>query len=199
MNGNPEKKKVIAEVAEKLFHRYGYAKTSLEDIAREAKLGKGTIYYYFNSKEDIFFEVVREHTDKFYSKLNYEIGKCDSFADKFTAALKLPIKLMYEHAPILLEAIKSLPPDYMHKLDSYRQDNKRKMIDILQGVIDFGISQELLTPNIPVDKIIHIIFDWILLGDSNIFIKFPEEFLHKAEKDFENIVQIILYGIIKRG
>ena len=47
MNIASDKKIQIIEAAEKLFHHFGYSKTSLEDIVKEASLGKGTIYYYF--------------------------------------------------------------------------------------------------------------------------------------------------------
>ncbi len=48
------KKNEIAEAATKLFAIKGYESTTLDDIANLAQFGKGTIYNYFKSKEDIY-------------------------------------------------------------------------------------------------------------------------------------------------
>jgi AcrR family transcriptional regulator len=44
---------VILDAAERLMARYGFKKTSVDDLAREAGIGKGTIYLHFASKEDV--------------------------------------------------------------------------------------------------------------------------------------------------
>jgi AcrR family transcriptional regulator len=43
----------IIDAANRLIERYGYRKTTIEDIAREAGIGKGTVYLYFPSKEEV--------------------------------------------------------------------------------------------------------------------------------------------------
>jgi AcrR family transcriptional regulator len=50
----------IVEAALKLFAERGFAATKLEDVAARAGIGKGTIYLYFPTKEDLFRAVVRE-------------------------------------------------------------------------------------------------------------------------------------------
>lgn len=47
----------ILNVAEKLFFKKGYDDVSMNDIAKEVGLGKSTLYFYFNSKEELFFAV----------------------------------------------------------------------------------------------------------------------------------------------
>ena len=44
----------ILDAALRLFGQYGYRRTSMDDIAREAEIGKGTIYLSFASKEEVF-------------------------------------------------------------------------------------------------------------------------------------------------
>ena len=48
----------IVDVARKIFTRYGFRKTTMEEIALASSMGKSSIYYYFPSKEDIFRAVV---------------------------------------------------------------------------------------------------------------------------------------------
>ena len=53
-----DKKEIILQSAGKLFAKYGLKKTTVDDIASEARVGKATIYYYFKSKHSIFKGVV---------------------------------------------------------------------------------------------------------------------------------------------
>ncbi|MBW2410752.1 MAG: TetR/AcrR family transcriptional regulator [Deltaproteobacteria bacterium] len=55
MNYKNEKKSSIVEAAAHIFAQRGYSGTSVAEIAVQAGIGKGTIYEYFNSKEDLFF------------------------------------------------------------------------------------------------------------------------------------------------
>jgi len=48
------------EIAEDLFHRQGYAQTSMDDIARATGLLKGSLYYYMKSKEDLLYRIVED-------------------------------------------------------------------------------------------------------------------------------------------
>jgi AcrR family transcriptional regulator len=194
-----DKKTLILEAADNLLHRFGYSKTSLDDIAKEAGLGKGTIYYYFESKEEIFIAVAKQHSEKYFLLIKESIAAEKTFADKFATSIRMPIKLIYEHAPILLDAIKNMPRHYLQTLDSFRIENKQCMISMLSEVISDGLKEGAIMETIPAEKLVNIIFDWFLLGDSNILVEKPEEFIAKAEADYEWIVQLMLYGLIKRG
>ena len=62
--GKDQTKEKIIEVASKLFGRYGFYKTSMDEIARTARKAKGSLYYHFASKEELFTAVVaREIND----------------------------------------------------------------------------------------------------------------------------------------
>jgi AcrR family transcriptional regulator len=49
-----DKRTAILDAAQNLFLRYGIKRTSLDDVAREAGVAKGTLYLYFDSKDTIF-------------------------------------------------------------------------------------------------------------------------------------------------
>jgi AcrR family transcriptional regulator len=51
------KREQIVEAAARVFARNGYSNAVVADIAAEANIGKGTVYAYFKSKEDLFFAV----------------------------------------------------------------------------------------------------------------------------------------------
>ena len=67
-------KESIKKAARELFRRYGYKKTSVNEIARRAKIAKATIYKYFDSKElvlhAILMDYIRESVADLLSKYN---------------------------------------------------------------------------------------------------------------------------------
>lgn len=52
------KKGIILDVTKKLIVQYGYAKTTLDDIAGALGIKKSSLYYYYKNKEDIIYEVM---------------------------------------------------------------------------------------------------------------------------------------------
>jgi AcrR family transcriptional regulator len=59
----------IQEAAREVFTEKGYAKTSIEQIARRATLSVGAIYLYFRSKEDLYVSLLEETLEKFNKDL----------------------------------------------------------------------------------------------------------------------------------
>ena len=62
---------LILDAADRLLARYGYRKMTMDDLAQEVGIGKGTIYLHFPSKE----EVVLSHVDRIVERLKVELEK----------------------------------------------------------------------------------------------------------------------------
>lgn len=62
-------RKAILQAAVRLFDAKGFEKTSIEELAREAGVGKGTIYTYFQTKTEIFYAFCEEQLEFVHSEL----------------------------------------------------------------------------------------------------------------------------------
>ncbi len=56
-------REAILEIAQEIFSKFGYKKTTLDDIANAVRKGKSSLYYYFSSKEDLFQAVIIKEVD----------------------------------------------------------------------------------------------------------------------------------------
>ena len=64
-----ERKNQIIKAAAKRFARHGLNKTTLDEVARDIRIGKATIYHYFTSKDDLYFSVLRWECDLFLEQV----------------------------------------------------------------------------------------------------------------------------------
>jgi AcrR family transcriptional regulator len=83
-----EVRESILDATERLLARYGYRKMTVEDIAKEVGVGKGTIYLHFKSKE----EVVLSHVDRIVERVKERLWAIARTDD--TAAVRIRLMLL---------------------------------------------------------------------------------------------------------
>ncbi len=64
-----ERKSQIVKAAAKRFARHGLNKTTLDEVARDIRIGKATIYHYFTSKDELFIETLRWEIENFLEQI----------------------------------------------------------------------------------------------------------------------------------
>lgn len=69
-----DKRKLIMDAAMELFKEKGYTNTRIIDIANKAEIGKGTVYAYFDSKEDLMIKLIREIVQTDFKQLMFTYG-----------------------------------------------------------------------------------------------------------------------------
>ena len=66
----PNDRKIqIIKAAAKRFARHGLNKTTLDEVARDIRIGKATIYHYFTSKDDLYFETLKWECENFIEQI----------------------------------------------------------------------------------------------------------------------------------
>ncbi|WP_347839038.1 TetR/AcrR family transcriptional regulator [uncultured Draconibacterium sp.] len=72
----------ILKIARDIFSKYGYKKTTLDDIANAVRKGKSSLYYYFKSKEDLFQAVIMKEVEILAHELEIVINRNTDPVDK---------------------------------------------------------------------------------------------------------------------
>ena len=77
-----EKRREIALSCLDLIYEVGMKNLTVAEVARTAGIGKGTIYEYFENKEDIIFEIINIHIQEHHREFTEEVVKLDTIREK---------------------------------------------------------------------------------------------------------------------
>jgi len=143
-------KDTILGVATKLFSRFGFHKTSMDEIAKIARKAKGSLYYHFASKEELFKEVVAVEMTTLKNQLAIIVSIPDlSPTDKIKKYLITRMEVLNGAANYhetmkadFFEHFKFID-DLRTDLDAWEKENIKKII--LQGVEggEFAVNGEI--------------------------------------------------------
>jgi len=134
----------ILEAAFLEFSRNGYAMTTLDQIAERAGVTKGTIYVYFESKEQLFISMVRELMKATLDTVQDMFERHDgSTAD----LLRAQFSFIYQHLVEdrrrreVVRMLISEASRFPELADRYHQDVHRPCLDMLQKAIQRGMDR----------------------------------------------------------
>ena len=199
MNQARDKKQIILEIATRLFSRYGYSKTSLDEVASEAQIAKGTVYYYFSNKEELFMNVVEVQVKEFVDTIRRKVREVEGFENKLRTLVQEPIRQVCETMPVWMEGLKSIPFSGQERFLSFRQENREATLTLMAEIMEVGKKEGVIDPNLNTADTVRVISDWILMANSNVMITDFEKLLAQVERDHEAIMHVVLYGVFKRG
>lgn len=192
-NNDLQKKQSIKSAARDLFFRFGYPKTSMEDIARQSGLAKPTLYYYYTNKQEIFNDVVIDEATRFMDEVEKKLPPDLPADQKITLFIQLIYKglkkyasemakipeLMCEYSPHgkpIVEAINKL---LVEKLKPLLLSGKREGL--------FNLEDENVTAAALVFMIDFLNLDWIQ--------RQPEKF---RDQVVDRMINIVLNGLKRR-
>ncbi|MCD7805653.1 MAG: TetR/AcrR family transcriptional regulator [Oscillospiraceae bacterium] len=179
-----ERRSEILDISQRLFHEKGYSETTVEDIITECKIAKGTLYYYFKSKEDILSAIIDRQIDENVISLT-EI----SIDSSITATEKL-VKV------IRLLSQSGVLDDSLHDPDNselHQKTFKRSLLrytDVLTKMVNEGISSGEFSTPYP-EETVQLLFCSSQLYDPGVF-KWSEEERYKKVKAFFYTLEVTL-------
>ncbi len=90
-------KRKIFETSMKLFAEKGYDATSIEEITATVGVAKGTLYYHFSSKEEIFNFLIEEGVKLLQNSIDIKTVKLENYIDKLKAIILIQIKIVNKY------------------------------------------------------------------------------------------------------
>jgi len=77
-----EKRREVALACSDMIHDLGIKNLTVAQVAKTAGIGKGTVYEYFENKEDIIFEIMNIHIEEYHAQFVKEVQKLPTVREK---------------------------------------------------------------------------------------------------------------------
>ncbi|MGM0497209.1 MAG: TetR/AcrR family transcriptional regulator [Bacteroidota bacterium] len=186
----------IITIATQIFSKFGFRKTTINDIADEMGKGKSSIYYYFKSKEEIYKEVIQREAELFKNEV-YEnvINTSQNPKDKLRNYVLKRMKFLKE----LVNFNEALRNDYLKSLpfiEKLREKYDNEEFEAIKGILDEGIDKGIF--NITETEFAATAFVTAMKGlEVPLFIK-NDYTLNDLEVRLDDMLHILFYGLVNQ-
>ncbi len=137
MTGLREKKKAvtrkaITEAAVKLFSEKGFEKTSIEDIARAAGIGKATVYGYFATKDEIFMAYCDDEMAESFASLQADSEDGETLVDKLIRFFMLKFRFVTHNREFGRQLLREMV--FPKEINEKAKEHDQRYFDILENL-----------------------------------------------------------------
>lgn len=133
-------RKTIIETASQVFAQKGYFNASMDEIAEKSGVAKGTLYYYFPGKEQLFSSVLTEGIEWMCGCVNLAAGTCTSGGEVIDSVIN-QLTAIFDDYPQVTELFFNLPQanldvNVVKDIDT----EKNKFYNLISGILEQGSS-----------------------------------------------------------
>lgn len=197
----------VITAAQQLFQRYGFAKTTMEDIAKAMGRGKSTLYYYYKSKDDIFKDVILHETNEVLTavlEVCEQNGTAQEKLFRYISTLLNKIRTTVSLYEVMKKEFMEEGSACMHQpsLNEALLGFDEKQKSLLKSILLLGVQNKEFSERIGNDldlvaEVIYVslggfILNFTLLPDKKLL--YLKEDNMKEEK-MRSIVNILVYGL----
>lgn len=181
----------LLDAARLIFARFGYNKTSVDEIARAAGKGKSTFYYYFESKEEIFKAAIEQEADIFRAKLKESITSGTGPLEKIRNYL-LTRLLSFKDLVNFYNAIKNEGMNQISFINEIRMSYELEQLNIIKSVLKESVENKLVEIN-DLDLVSEAMAE--ILKGLEYYMMFNTSETEKLENKVDGVLKLIFKGI----
>ncbi len=194
LNYNETVRVSILDAARVLFAKFGYKKTTMEDIAQELHKGKSSLYYYFKNKEEIFQAVIDWEQGVLLSKLHDIVESDLNPKDKLNEYVLIRMKTISE----LENYFKALTDERFGGLEfvkKVKESSEKEEVEMIQKILQAGIENDSF-------QIKNTYMGAMAIALSLKGVEIPMFSATNKYEDMveqvQNVMNILFFGLIKR-
>ncbi len=191
-------KEEILDAALDLFCERGFQNVSMLEIAKKSEFAVGTLYKFFNDKEDLYRTLMLEQSNKFHEALNKAINETDNEIDKLKNFVKTKSRIFMENAKLIrLYFAETKGASYNIKagLDKEIRDRHKKFLERIAKIFESGIKKGIFK-NIAEPYHLAIALDGICNAFLFSWLENPEKNKFMEEGNYQFILNILFKGLI---
>lgn len=187
----------IISASGELFQRYGIDKTTMDDIAGAVGKGKSTLYYYYKSKEEVFYAVVNKEKDEIMKSINDAIKDIESPSEQLKEFFITHFKEVRKKLNLYSVILKDNAKKHMDLFYKIQKESFESQIEMLKNIVLGGIKKSEFK-NIKEEEceaIVSVIVMMLQGIDSNlVFSKNRPQKMFGIEKAIDIFIKGLKYG-----
>ncbi|KUO63813.1 MAG: TetR family transcriptional regulator [Gracilibacter sp. BRH_c7a] len=180
----------ILRAASRVFYLRGFEGTKIDDIAKEAGIGKGTVYEYYHSKQELFDKAVSYNREQYIEQVKATLSQDGTLRDKFIAFAKYQTELVKTHIPIFNMMCTS--KIIAREMGALMLEQNIRVAEILTGLVKKAVDQGELREDINPEMAAAVMIGTINQYSSKKVIFFDAQ---PEDIDYEQMADIIFKGI----
>lgn len=189
-----EKQQEIFHAALRLFARYGFRKTTVEDVAAEVGMTKSNLYFYVANKRELYEQTVSYALRQWRDSVASAITKTDAVVEKFSVVAAKSFEYLSNHKDlrsilIMDPGIFTLSPQE----DRFSEINQGAML-LIKNILVQGIKEKIFY-KVDVDHITELLFSIYIMLLIKTYIKSEG---NSAFRMYEDGVALILRGLCRK-
>ena len=146
-NKNKDKHIRIIKAATKIFAKKGFFQAKVSDIAKEAQVADGTIYLYFENKDDILISLFEEQMNKVLEDMKKQISKENDAIKKIEKFAYNHLKLM-ELNKNMAEIIQVELRQSTKFMKEYKNEKFHQYLNLIGDIIEEGQQKGIFKKDI---------------------------------------------------
>lgn len=182
----------IIDSAVNVFAKKGFELASVDDIARQAGIAKGTFYYHFESKDEILFALIERGIDRFTDILKTNLETEFDPKRKLEIAVETQLNYFYEHEDfcrILLSEIWRFEIKWKRHIEQIQQ----KYLVLIEDILREGIGNGEFDAKLNIEAATTAVFSLISFASLDWAIFHSK----KSRKEMLETIKIIFFkGLI---
>jgi TetR/AcrR family fatty acid metabolism transcriptional regulator len=162
---DPVKRQHILDHAVRAFSKAGFKKASVDEIAREARVAKGTVYLYCQSKEDLFYQAVHRELRGWIGDVSKMIDPREP-ADLLMQQISTQALAVLESRPLVRDLLIGLfdgtLPGWASRFEELKALGRANVVELVK----LGQRQGLFREDLDVEAVAFVLHEMQLLGLS---------------------------------
>ena len=185
----------IISIASDVFEKFGFKKTTVDDIAQALRKGKSSIYYYFKSKEDIFKAVVEKEADTHRVKIEEIVASNQNTIDKIKSYVKTRMQAI-EVMANYYTLIRNNDISNLDLIEKLRAKYDTEELAVIKSLLKEGMDNGLFKiKDIELSSI--ALFTAMKGLEFPLFIDSPKA--DNLDKILDDMLDILFYGLVIRN
>lgn len=196
------RKNQILDCSKKIFSGKGYYETYVEEVIKEAQVGKGTFYRYFKNKEDLFISLLIKFLNEWeeFASIDMSEFKSDNIDELIKLLITRSFKFFKENED-LCNIYLRIGPGLNNIFEPYLLRFEQKMLNYIILYIQEGIKLGTIKQDLDVELAANIVAGAFLRVDYYYFILKKNSGTGQMDIDTmaQTFYEIIMHGIMRSG